>query len=269
VTARYLVGFALLFAACGRLTDGAPGTSGALFPHPDDYDTADHGADAVSEGATCHECHQAADQTDTSGPACNSCHPRYPHVADIHLGSVHGMQWRIDPTGCAACHGDDGTESPGGAEHATCIGCHSTYPHTPNWSQHQHHGAAVVERGGPVGCASCHGEDFDEYSRGDCASCHAAYPHPDGWLDPLVHGPAAQAGSCGSDCHTSEDILWTPTCATCHDLFPHSAGWSLGHIPVVQSRGESSCWGCHSAVDLEPPMLPVSCGSACHKDGTQ
>ncbi|MBW1880561.1 MAG: cytochrome c3 family protein [Deltaproteobacteria bacterium] len=266
MSARCLVGLAVLLVGCGRLTDGEPGTSGASFPHPDGYEHEGHGADSLAEDATCAECHRPFDETDALGPACISCHAAYPHIADFHLGSVHGVQWLGDPEGCVDCHGEDGTLQPGGAEHATCVGCHSTYPHAQDWRQHGQHGAGVVERGGPTACVGCHGEAFDAYPSGRCTNCHVAYPHPDGWLDPLVHGVSAQVGDCGSSCHASEDVLWTPTCTTCHDLFPHPQGWSLGHIPVVQSRGESSCWGCHSAVDLSPPLLPVSCGSACHKE---
>lgn len=260
---------ALLLVAllgCGQEREPAVGDRAAVFPHPDGYAGEAHSTDAIQPDPGCESCHSIDGLTASSGPACTSCHPDYPHNADMRSGDVHGGLWAEASQRCAACHGEAGNRAPAGLPPGSCTGCHSTYPHGETWSSPAQHGAAVVHHGGTIACASCHGSDFDDIESGRCHACHPAYPHlAPQWDTPGGHGAAYLSGtSCGMVCHGTDDPLWTPRCDTCHDVYPHGESWTTGHLAVVQARGEQPCQRCHPSGSIQGPTLPVSCSDSCH-----
>lgn len=97
---------------------GAPRTCASCHParaelRPQDHDAtwlAAHGSEARAVGATCRDCHGAAE--------CLDCHERRgalsasPHP--VGFRSLHGLEARVDPASCGSCHAQ-----------ATCTACHA------------------------------------------------------------------------------------------------------------------------------------------------
>lgn len=245
-------------------------TSGG-FPHPAGY-ADNHGADSLAEGASCLSCHSVEPDALVQGvspqaPSCKSCHEAFPHEAGYGTTAAHGADWLADATRCADCHGAGGERAPVDLSRGQCVACHAGYPHPSGWETAAGHGAAVLDRGTDQACTSCHTKDGEDPAT--CASCHPAYPHTEGWASGAAHGAASQAGtSCGESCHPADPATAAPrlACQSCHDLFPHADGWPVGHIPVVQARGEAVCQGCHEAGTPAGGPMPVSCAAACHAE---
>jgi Cytochrome c3 len=265
---------ALFFAACGVPAERTASPT-AVFPHLEDYDQAVHGGDALAADARCFDCHAVDEGAPVLGavpeaPACRSCHADFPHAADYGLTKSHGAEWAERQEDCVACHGPAGTFDVAGRDEAACTSCHSTYPHAAGWELPAGHGAATFARG-QAACTSCHAQSQGAEA-GQCVSCHPAYPHAAGFAAPKAHGAlwAVDAGaSCTESCHPTAADTPAPriACRSCHDLFPHAAGWPDGHLAAVQVRGEGACAKCHDPGTPAGPVLPVSCGAACHGGG--
>ena len=266
---------ALLWFALGCSTprlDDRPSPDGAIFPHGDSYDSPlQHGRDAVHRGqAACAECH-GIDQS--TSPACDSCHPVYPHVSGWRAGSVHGADLvgegaeTDDLAACGACHDEAGltaTEAHG------CTSCHASYPHGEGWAEGGAHGVYALARPDVAAtCGPCHGAALDGGDAGvSCTKCHASWPHGSGWSAPESHGVAALAdlGTCAG-CHATGDAWDGGTvgvaCSRCHAAFPHDATWRVDHIANAARYGQGVCLRCHEAGD-GPETMPAICGKACH-----
>ncbi len=257
----------LALAACGTPAGSHPTPpADAAFPHPADF-KEHHGAPALAADAPCSQCHAVDDGPTLPGPSCHSCHS-FPHPADFRSGEVHGPRWKeIGQTDCLTCHGANGDQAPADIASATCVNCHSTFPHPAGWELLAGHGAAVVARGGTAACEGCHGGPEGINGATQCTKCHTAWPHPDGWELPTGHGAAyvASPTTCTTGCHTVRTPPSPPACAQCHDVYPHAADWTSAHIATVQQRGKASCTGCHPAGELAGPPLPnPTCGLGCH-----
>ena len=111
-----------------------------------------HSEEARADPGACTTCH--------SESSCLECHARNnvsagtakasPHPADWVSGAgggEHGVQARIDPTSCAACHG--------GAGEQLCVGCHRVGG--PGGNPHGHGFASTKDKVRDVPCRSCHG----------------------------------------------------------------------------------------------------------------
>jgi hypothetical protein len=216
-----LLGLALL--ACSEPRPASDGEPGAPFPHSADFATT-HGEDAAQLYG-CAACHPLVEATDTAGDtagdtaadtglaqstdnaACRSCHPAYPHGEDFR--DDHGASWLDDERPCTGCHGSAGTRDPTSSPSDTCVGCHASFPHPSNQASAREHGWAVVERGKPSACVSCH-------ETSTCQDCHAAYPHTDDHI--ATHGDTSSEASCGGNCHDGAqgDAPGEISCDDCH-----------------------------------------------------
>lgn len=116
-------------------------------PHPRLYVQA-HGADAVSDAASCTTCHEPK--------FCETCHlrERYPHPEGWI--TLHGpAQEEQGIRACEGCH-----------PQTFCAGCHGTeIPHDARWlGEHWR----TLADAGTGSCLLCH-------PRTDCTTCHAQH----------------------------------------------------------------------------------------------
>lgn len=115
-------------------------------PHPETFFEV-HGREAVSEPATCADCHGA--------DFCSTCHVAAPFPHPQDWPAAHGPTFleRGSAT-CESCHPT-----------SFCAGCHGgEVPHPESWLE-QH------RQSGPIAsltCTTCHAEQ-------DCSVCHAQH----------------------------------------------------------------------------------------------
>lgn len=231
---------------------------------------------------------------------------------------------------CKVCHGSAFTGGGVGSNiKLSCYACHKSYPHPPTtlyqydangvkyfpytdpakWKSFDGgHGLFLAYKAkkagkkaselaklnpGGVGCANCHGDDFDGGISGkSCrtSTCHPSYPHAyDGTWKQNVADPTTTHGAyllqglatpkdiykkiqnekcLNNYCHGSEGVSsWNaPTCASCHATFPNShqaADWAEknAHGSTAMANIEE-CKTCHGA-DLAGGNVNKPC-SDCH-----
>jgi len=260
----------LLLVSCSEpRTPERSSPAGAPFPHLQDYrDPTLHGADLRIWGlAKCEDCHGRSDST---APACSTCHEIYPHPEGWVTGSMHGegLTSRIvDLQQCTRCHDKPGLVA---TDEYGCTSCHASFPHPEGWSHAQNHGVYALARPDVKAvCGSCHGEDLGGGDVGvACNKCHSVWPHPDDWKDPTVHGVTAldHLDDCAG-CHSTEGV-WDggPTgvaCSRCHQVFPHAADWKVKHATQASKVGEPICMRCHQPGD-GPATMVATCAPSCH-----
>lgn len=187
-----------------------PLTAIAEFDHAGDW-MARHGSLAMSQGATCSQCHTQS--------SCSECHslvaaavpavlfPDQVGRRVMHRGDFvtsHAIEAQADPSSCATCHG---------TSESFCTSCHDAWgvgtrslvarsPHPGGWmvpGSADFHGPAA--RMDIVACASCH----DQGSQSNCVTCHSSgrlggNPHPAGW--------ALE--------HDLSEVGENPVCRACH-----------------------------------------------------
>ncbi len=173
--------------------------------------------------------------------------------ADPGSPNFHGSQ-NINLSTCAACHGDD---FQGGSSELSCYSCHQ-YPHQPDWSSLEIHGASVISADFSLeACSDCHLNTFSaDSSSWDCWSCHSYFPHTEGmedykhggavrtigyrvWVCQSCHGDDYSGGLAGVSCLTCH--AYSPeACNTCHGTFNADPAEITSWAPPANLLGQIS-----------------------------
>ena len=267
----------LLVAGCAILPDRPTASTDATWPHADNYGGGLHGVDALKDDARCDACHGGRAPT---GPACDTCHPDYPHPAGWRAGDAHGQDRSPKATArtemqdpliatkssCMPCHGDPLLTA---GRDWSCTSCHASYPHPAAWGQAAQHGLAALARGDiDASCGSCHAEP-DQPVAAFCWTCHADYPHAEGWDDGQTHGAAWNVNEAAcTTCHGEGGAGGKVgvTCARCHAVWPHPSDFASTHVAQAAKVGEPVCLTCHEGAEAPATMI-ATCSPACHGGG--
>jgi len=203
-----------------------------------------------------------------------------PSAANFHGKILKAGSY--DATNCQSCHSKQYT---GGVSEVSCFGCHTSYPHRPQWANptdSTYHGAYLKTMGWNLSqCTSCHGTNFAGGSSGQsCYGCHPSYPHGTDWKDPLSsgsHGKYVKASNwqlsgCAA-CHGSSFTGGSSqkSCYTCHAQYPHPSSYDSGHPAALMANGYplAQCQACHGSSYAGGSVVDVSCmTSGCHVDAT-
>ncbi len=174
----------------------------ASFPHKSGWaeagGSASHGAWLAGRSFKldeCKACHGANLQGGDGKEACTACHAAYPHDAAFKYNktatSFHGIQLKArgyDLSGCSGCHGAD---FQGGNTGATCYKCHTSFPHSTDWTRPAGTTSHIAWMRGHghdlTPCTSCHGSDYlGGTSDKSCTLCHSGSGGPENCT--LCHG---------------------------------------------------------------------------------
>jgi predicted CxxxxCH...CXXCH cytochrome family protein len=232
---------AATLSACDTARPVEDGPSGAGGLHADGYAAGDHhGADAVTDLATCKGCHG---ETLDGGvaPSCNDCHQDHGYA-----------NWQSN---CTFCHGARQATYAAEADLSKAAppqGVHGETSATdPHVGAHQKHlgNGSVLSNG--FACTTCHDVPTTLGHIDGAATLTFGALAKTGGLSPAV-----AAGKCSSVyCHGSASPTWTGTvsCGDCHAV-PSTSGKHSTHTGVACSK-------CH------PGYAATSVNEALHVDG--
>ena len=268
--------------SCYKCHESYPHSSAWMDTNSDDY----HGAFVLENNGdldACSRCHGMDFMGGNTKVSCFTCHATYPHLstwADAESPQYHGnylktQNWSM--ASCIKCHGPD---FKGGESGNSCYTCHTTFPHTENWTSGETdgHGAYLIANSDSINaCTECHGDDFmGGTSEVSCYTCHQSYPHLPNWNNASsgqFHGVFVKNAdwnmeSCQT-CHGDDFTGGTSnvSCFTCHESFPHTQdNWYAkeGHGAWVIEKGwdTQSCAECHGS-DFTGGTSETSCYT-CH-----
>lgn len=151
-----------------------------LYPHKTNWEgVTSHGIyTAVLGKGGCEKCHGSDYNGGNSGVSCYACHALYPHQSGWDASTGHGDYLETNSynhsTCATTCHGTDLT---GGYSSVSCYGCHSLYPHSPDWGSapgFEHPHADYVEANSDSECINCHVDLKGDYQNSNpkCQYCH-------------------------------------------------------------------------------------------------
>ncbi len=246
-----------------------------MFPHPRDFESSPHIADARKNGDRCKRCHDKGfcdachemkwqhpidwvrthvEDAEKDRKKCQECHKQdfcddcHTKLAQHQTGYIgkHSAEARQHPERCKHCH-----------EKSYCEKCHEHAVPTTHQDKSWVTNHKIEASKKNMTCNLCHKQDF-------CVKCHKTIKpsnHDVKWT--RKHGTAAMQDlkSC-RQCHESNTY-----CDRCHTLpMPHSEQWKSTH----QSRtGEGYCLRCHNEKECtacHSSRKPASHGKAWEKN---
>jgi nitrate/TMAO reductase-like tetraheme cytochrome c subunit len=187
---------------------------GSLFPHPRDYESTPHIADAKKDEARCKRCHELK--------FCDACHTmKWEHP--IEWVRTHVTEGEKDRKKCAACHTED-----------FCTDCHTKLAQHQTGFEKKH---AVEAQQHPERCKTCHEKSY-------CLHCHEktepASHQGKNWIARHKIDASRKSASC-SVCHKQD------SCTRCHKTVrpaTHDEKWRENHTWAAK-QNQKACLVCH------------------------
>ena len=228
-------------------------------------------------------CSELKNDTNLPSPVSPQVRVHEQGWGDTASANFHGKVLKkagYSSNNCVSCHAKS---FAGGTSGVTCFQCHTTYPHTTDWSDSSavlFHGRYLHSKNWQLSdCTPCHGNTFTGGTSGvACSDCHATYPHKAGWVDSSgvsFHGKFLQSANWRlSDCSPCHGSSFTGgrvdrSCFDCHSQYPHPAGWATPgeehfHGNFIKTAGWDMrpCQTCHGAT-YAGGRTSVSC-LTCH-----